>query len=79
MELGSPIEAALKQEAVQKNDTELEAFLIDMQTTSGSSHLPRWQTFDCSRAWSFSEFGVRNGSPKLCDEHELYQPGIGAN
>ena len=37
MELGRPIEAALKQEAVQKKDTELEAFLIDMQTTSGSS------------------------------------------
>ena len=31
------MEAALKQEAVQKKDTELESFLIDMQTTAGSS------------------------------------------
>jgi hypothetical protein len=31
------MEAALKKEAVQKKDTELEAFLIDMQTTAGSN------------------------------------------
>lgn len=31
------MEVALKQEAAQKKDTELEAFLIDMQTSSGSN------------------------------------------
>jgi hypothetical protein len=31
------MEAALKKEAIQKKDTELEAFLIDMQTTAGSN------------------------------------------
>ena len=37
MELNGPVEAALKQEALQKNDKELEAFLIDMQLASESS------------------------------------------
>jgi hypothetical protein len=37
MEPNRPVEAALKQEALQKNDKELEAFLIDMQLASESS------------------------------------------